>query len=64
LLSSSRHSSLDARSGSTAWLFISFHTSGNVLFGAKYVSTITRTTDSAFSIMAELDTTRIRLISA
>jgi hypothetical protein len=46
---SARHISLKARSGSIAWLSISSRNSGNVLFGAKYGSTIVRTTASAFS---------------
>jgi hypothetical protein len=54
---SARHSSLKARSGSIAPLFISFRNSGNVLFGAKYVSTIILTTTTAFSTTAELERT-------
>jgi hypothetical protein len=46
---SARHISLKARSGSIASLSISSRNSGNVLFGAKYVLTIARTTASAFS---------------
>ena len=48
-----RHSSLKARSGSIPRLFTSFRTSGHVLFGVKYVSTINRTTASAASTTAE-----------
>jgi hypothetical protein len=59
-----RHSSLKIRSGSIPRLFTSFRTSGNVSFGAKYVSTIIRTTASAASTTAELDRTRIWLINA
>jgi hypothetical protein len=45
---SARHSSLKARNRSIAWLLISFRSSGDILFGAKYVSTIVPTSASAF----------------
>jgi hypothetical protein len=67
LLSLSRHSS-KARSGSIAWLFISFRNSENVLFGAKYVSRIIRTGASDFSapngIAQAIQTVTSNIVSA
>src|ERR1700674_1562384 len=62
--SSSRHASLNSRNGSMARLFIMSRSSGKVLFGEKYVSTIILTTVSCFSTMRELDVTRILLMRA
>src|SRR4029453_11520138 len=61
---SSRQASLNARKGSIPSLSKKSPTSRKVLFGARYVSMITRTTLSAFSTILGDDSTRILLANA
>src|SRR5262252_6813563 len=61
---SSRQAVLKARKGFSASLSKSSTTSRKVLFGARYVSMITRTTLSALSTIRGDDSTRILLTNA
>src|SRR5215470_19958391 len=61
---SSRHAWLNSRKGSIASLSKISLTSRKVLFGARYVSMMTRTTLSAVSTILGDDRTRILLTNA
>src|ERR1700722_8380719 len=62
--SSFRHASLKSRNGSTCLSIQLVRISCKVMFGARYVSTMMRTTVSAASTTSGEDRRRIRLVRA